>query len=302
MEVFHLRFLVVGDDPFLRIGHEVRDGLSGIDHLSLFQRASAQFAVARGEHHAVGEVELGHFEGGFGSLNGCFVVGLARLHLVHSGECGLLLFQHGIQLLLCGLVFRFVLFELDGRGSVALHEVLVPLHVLGQFFEAYFYFRDAGIVDRGRGLCGLQRGIRHVGTGHGVFQCGFGLHQADAVFAVVEREERVALMDVLMFGEIDFLDVARGPEVDGRDVLFHLCVVARLVALVVHEHEDYLHHAPDHESEADEAHEHLPHSLFLQLFGLVFMALRAALCHVVAMCLVILCHFVVRCLLVVRLF
>ena len=158
--------------------------------------------------------------------------------------------------------------ELYGSGGILGHKVPKALAVLFEFGHPHFNLGDACVVYGGRGLGGVQGGVYDVGTGFGVLQCGLGLHDADAVFAVVKDEEGVAFLHVLVFGEADAADVARGTEIDGRDVLFHLCVVAGFVALVVEEDGHHLYKSPYEDGDTEEAGNELSAALPLEFLGL----------------------------------
>ena len=189
-------------------------------------------------------------------------------HFVHTRTGSLLLAFQGIELFAGGFVFGFNLFQLDGGGGVPLQQIGVALAVFLQLGQADLDFGDGGFEYRSIVLGGLQGGIHDGGTGHGILQGGFGLHHADAVFAVVEHQQGVALVYVLMFGEADFLDIARSPQVDGRDILFHLGVVAGLGVLVVQEEEGCLHHSPDEDGDAQQAGYTLATAHLAQFLGL----------------------------------
>ena len=241
--------------------------MSGIHSLTLFQCTSAQFAVARSCYHTVREVELCHLQRSLSALNGSSCILFACLHLVNARVGSLLLAAYGVEFLLRSVVFGFNLFELYRCGGIASHEVLIALAVLVEFGKTYFNLGYRSLVHSSRGLSGLQRSVYNVGSSHCVLQCSLCLHYTDAIFAVVENKQRVALLHVLMFLEVYFLDISRSTHVHWRYVLLYLGVVTLLVALVVHKHAGYLHDAPYQYSHADEAYCYLADALALKLLG-----------------------------------
>ena len=82
-------------------------------------------------------------------------------------------------------------------------------------------------------MSGGKGGVDYICACHGILEGGFGFHHSDAIFAVVEHKQGVALLHALMFGEIHFLDVACGTHVHRCKILLHLCIVAGFGLLIV---------------------------------------------------------------------
>ena len=74
-----------------------------------------------------------------------------------------------------------------------------------------------------------------------------------------------------MLLEVYLLDISRSPHVYRRDILLHLCVIALLVALVVHEHAAYLHYSPYEDCHAYHTDDQLAYALAFELLGGNFM-------------------------------
>ena len=72
MQVFHLSFLIVGDNPFLSIGQDISNGLSGCDELAFFQCPASQFAIAGSHYYGVGKIQTCHFQSSGCPLDGGF--------------------------------------------------------------------------------------------------------------------------------------------------------------------------------------------------------------------------------------
>ena len=143
-----------------------------------------------------------------------------------------------------------------------------------QFGEADFYFGDGSVVYRGGGLRGLQCSPDYGSPGLRIFQRGFGFHYAYLIFAVVQYKQRVAFAYFLMLGEINLLDITRCTQVDGRDILFYLRVIADLCLFIIKEEANNLYHSPNYDCRSQQADRDLPTAQLAQFLGFLLVCAR----------------------------
>ena len=179
-------------------------------------------------------------------------------HFVHSRESRLPLTLHSFQFLVCGFIFCFYLLQLNGSCSVPFHQIFITLAVLLQFGQADFYFRNGSIVNGCGGLRSLQGGSNDGGACLCILQGGFGFHNADFIFTVVQYKQGVSLANFLVFGKINLPDITRGTQVDRRYILFYLGIVAGFGLLVIQEETDHLYDSPNHDTYSQQADYDLP--------------------------------------------
>ena len=228
-----MSFFVIGNHPLLCVGDDVGDSGSCVDVLTFLDGASSKLAVAWCNHHGVRQVELSHFEGGLGALDGCLGVAAACLHLVHARQGSLLLTLNRLQLLAGGAQLGLNLLELYRSGSLAFNKVFIAYFVLLEFCKTNLNFANRRFVNRCRVACGHLGGVDYVGSRLSIFERSLGVHHAYAIFAVVEHQQRVALLHVLVFGEVHLLNITCGAHIHRRQVLFDLSIVAGFGFLIV---------------------------------------------------------------------
>lgn len=91
---------------------------------------------------------------------------------------------------------------------------------------------------------------------------GLGLCHFQSVFGIFDDDQRVALLDVLVFFETDFLDETLYTRADGRQVLLYLCVVRKFDVGQVDKSSAY----PADASYQDEGNEEIGNGSFLVLY------------------------------------
>ena len=107
-----------------------------------------------------------------------------------------------------------------------------------------------------------------------IFQRGFGFHYAYLIFAVVQYKQRVAFAYFLMLGEINLLDITRCTQVDGRDILFYLRVIADLCLFIIKEEANNLYHSPNYDCRSQQADRDLPTAQLAQFLGFLLVCAR----------------------------
>ncbi len=161
------------------------------NQLSFFKSTLSQFPITKESYYyGVGEVEPCHFE--------CWAVARCMAASVFSRRCdtsftpdkaSFLLSFHGFQLLVGSCIFGFYLFQLNGGGSVSLHQVHRMAGRIFQLGKADFYLCDGGRRRRRLWFAWfvvwahqwLWRRLVHP-------SCSFSFHDSDFIFPVVQYE------------------------------------------------------------------------------------------------------------------
>ena len=121
-----------------------------------------------------------------------------------------------------GIVCRLnVVILLPGDG-ILLQEFPVPLQLAFRIGPLHADFLDGSVIDAQIVLRSGYPGMGNLLSCQCVCQVRFGLCQTQPEFRLFNHEQRVALAYRLVFPEINLLDEALHPRIDGSDVLFNL--------------------------------------------------------------------------------
>ena len=125
----------------------------------------------------------------------------------------------------CHFPLRLVLFYNNRGGCLFLQQSTVPMIILFQLVGTILCLGNRGIIYRSRIGYRIQRMSYHLTSATRIHQGGLCLFQLDAIFIIFQNKQRISFAHMLMLGKANPLDVARYPDIDGRQVLLYLRII-----------------------------------------------------------------------------
>ena len=126
---------------------------------------------------------------------------------------------------LAGFVCRLHIIELLTGDRFLLQQLLVTLVVALGILHLHTRLLDTRIVHPQVVLCGSDAHAGSLLTRQRVGKIGLRLSQSQLELAVLDDDQRIALVYRLILFETNLLDESLHTRIHGRDMLFHLSIV-----------------------------------------------------------------------------